>query len=111
VHGRANDFPSFRTHVQSFFTWAPADRCHHSKNHLPLPGNGAIPSGAARLGLEAPQCTASTSSLLLGPGKAICMYVCRRLNLGRIRKDIDNSRSNLGTLQNTHSWYVARRIS
>jgi hypothetical protein len=37
------------------------------------------------------------------------MYVCRRLNLGRIRKDIDNSRSNLGTLQNNHS-YVARRI-
>jgi hypothetical protein len=39
------------------------------------------------------------------------MYVCRRLNLGRIRKDIDNSRSNLGTLQNTHSWYVHEESS
>jgi hypothetical protein len=39
----------------------------------------------------------------LGHELLVHVYVCRRLNLGRIRKDIDNSRSNLGTLQNTHS--------
>jgi hypothetical protein len=37
-----------------------------------------------------------------------CMYVCRRLNLLRIRKDIDNSRSNLEP-RSALGQYVARK--
>jgi hypothetical protein len=35
--------------------------------------------------------------------RALCMYVCRLLHIGRIRMDIDNSRGYLGPRQNKAS--------
>jgi hypothetical protein len=89
-----------RLRASTHLEWHPRSPEHiNHSNELP---DRVLLSGSHSIAAQ--QCSVVIGWAMAPSGTTprALLYVCRRLHLGRIRKDIDNFRSNLRTLQYTH---------